>query len=202
MIPPQRFHLFRLFFLTLVLSACATQAPLRPPPGSAAWETHKATVSGLQRWQARGRIAVRTDEEGWSAGFDWKQVGMDYRIRLRGPFGQGAMELDGSEHGVWLKRAGQPAVFSNSPEVLLEQQSGWRLPVSGLDYWLRGLPDREGEASTQQDTEGRLASLQQHGWQVDYRNYRRYGDYSLPTRLYLQRGEVHVKLLIDEWDLQ
>ncbi len=202
MIPLKWFHLFRLFFLTFLLSACATQAPLRPPADAGAWKTHKAAVSALQRWQARGRIAVRTDEDGWSASFDWKQVDGDYRIRLRGPFGQGAMELDGSARGVWLKRAGQPAVFSTRPEILLEQQSGWRLPVAGLDYWLRGLPDREGEADSQLDAAGRLVSLQQHGWQVDYRNYRHYGNYALPTRLDLRRNGVRVRLLIDDWELQ
>ncbi|TCK19217.1 outer membrane lipoprotein LolB [Thiogranum longum] len=193
-------HLFRLYPL-LLLSACATQAPLHQPADSGSWEAHKASVAALRDWQVRGRLAVRTDEEGWSAAFDWKQDDDNYRIRLRGPFGQGAIELEGGDTGVWLKRAGRPAEFSTRPEILLEQQSGWRLPVAGLDYWLRGLPDREGDARTRLDAAGRLASLQQHGWQIEYRDYRDYGGYALPARLDLQRDGVHVKLLVDEWEL-
>ncbi len=195
-------RLCRLFFFTLLLSACATQAPLRPPADTLAWEAHLATVSALQNWQVRGRIAVRTDEEGWSAAFDWRQTGSDYRIRLRGPFGQGAMELEGGDRGVWLKRAGQPPVFSTHPEVLLEQQSGWRLPVAGLDDWLRGLPDRDGDVKLQPGAAGRLVSLQQHGWQVNYQSYRNYDGFALPTRLELQREGVRVKILVDDWALQ
>ncbi len=194
--------MFRLICLTLLLSACATQVPLRAPADAGAWEAHQQALSALRTWQARGRIAVRTDEDGGRAGFDWKQTGENYRIRLRGLFGQGAMELEGSEAGIWLKRAGQQAVFSTRPEQLLEQESGWRLPLAGLEYWLRGLPDRKGEAQPQLDADGHLVSLQQHGWQINYRRYQTVGNYTLPTRLELQRDGLHVKVIVDDWALQ
>ncbi len=176
--------------------------PLRAPADAGVWEVHQQALSALHTWQARGRIAVRTDEDGGRADFDWKQTDATYRIRLRGPFGQGAVELKGNEAGVWLKRAGRPAVFSTRPEQLLEQESGWRLPLVGLKYWLRGLPDRKGEAQTQLDADGYLASLQQHGWQITYRRYRTVGNYTLPTRLELQRDGLHVKVIVDDWALQ
>jgi outer membrane lipoprotein LolB len=194
-------RLFRILCLVLLLSACATQAPLRVPADAGVWKAHQEAVSALHDWQAYGRIAVRTDEDGWSAGFDWKQTGDDYLIRLRGPFGQGAMELEGNTHGVWLKRAGRPAVFSIHPERLLEQESGWRLPITGLEYWLRGLPDQGSDAQPQLDADGRLASLQQSGWQIDYRRYQDVGQYTLPTRLELQRDGLRVKVLVDNWEL-
>lgn len=176
--------------------------PLREPAKTGVWQAHQDALSTLLTWQARGRIAVRTDEDGGSASFDWKQAGEKYHIRLRGPFGQGAMELEGNEYGVWLKRAGQTAVFSTQPERLLERESGWRLPIAGLEYWLRGLPDRRGDARPQLNADGHLASLQQHGWQIDYRRYQEVGEYTLPTRLELQRDGLHVKVLVDRWELQ
>lgn len=187
--------------LVLLLSSCATQAPLVDSGDSEAWEARRQALLALETWQARGRIAVRTDSDGWSAGFDWRQASTDYRIRLRGPFGQGALELEGDGRGVWLKRAGQPAVFSVDPEALLQAESGWQLPVDGLDHWLRGLPDSSGNAISRLDAAGRLASLQQHGWQIDYSTYRNYGEYALPARLEMQRNGLRVKVIIDTWEL-
>ena len=124
----------------LVLSGCATRPPVSPADSEANWLAHQAALETLTHWRVQGRIAVRTDSEGWSANFDWKQQGEDYRIRVRGPFGQGAVELHGNGRGVWLKRADQPPVFALNPEALLEQETGWQLPVEGLSSWLRGLP--------------------------------------------------------------
>lgn len=185
----------------ILLSSCATQAPLVAPGDNEVWEARRQALSELETWQARGRIAVRTDSDGWSAGFDWRQVSTDYRIRLRGPFGQGALELEGNGHGVWLKRAGQPAVFSADPEALLQKESGWQLPLDGLDHWLRGLPDSNDNAVSRIDAAGRLASLQQHGWQIDYRTYRNYGEYILPARMEMQRNGLRVKVIVDAWEL-
>ena len=198
---PSLLRLFGVPGLILLLSACATQAPVVVPADGEAWKARRQALTALETWQARGRIAVRTDSDGWSAGFDWRQAGADYRIRLRGPFGQGALELEGDGRGVWMKRAGQPPVFSADPEVLLEQESGWRLPVAGLDHWLRGLADNRGDAISQLDATGRLAALHQHGWQIDYRSYRDYGEYTLPSRMELQRDGLRIKVLIDTWTL-
>jgi len=139
--------------------------------------------------------------EGWSASFDWRQRGGNYRIRLRGPFGQGAVELQGGQHGVWLKRADQSAVFAQNPEVLLQQQTGWQLPVSGLIAWLRGLPVSGGDPVIQWDTQGRLLHIGQNGWLIDYQSYLEKGDLSLPKKLRLKRDSVQVRFVVDDWQI-
>jgi len=198
---PPLLRLFGVPGLILLLSSCATQAPRPAPAGGENWKAHRQQLSALENWQARGRIAVQADDDGFSAGFDWTQTGRKYRIRLRGPFGQGALELEGDARGVWLRRSGQATVFATNPDVLLERESGWRLPVLGLNNWLRGLPDSRGEAVIQLDPAGRLASLRQRGWRIEYRKYRGYGEYALPTRLVMQRNGLRVKLLVDTWTL-
>ncbi len=186
----------------LLIAGCATQPPVSEPVSDAVWLMHRARLAALTDWQVRGRVAVRTEDEGWNAHFDWYQQGPEYRIRLRGPFGQGAVELHGDGRGVWLKRADQDPVFALDPEALLEQQTGWRLPVAGLGAWLRGLPVEGNEDGDYQwDAQGRLLQLTQNGWLIQYGRYREEAGLQLPDKLKLERNSVKVRFVIDSWQV-
>jgi len=185
----------------LLASGCATRPPAVAPEAESAWLEHRAALEALRDWQVQGRVALRTETEGWSASFDWQQRGDNYRIRLRGPFGQGAVELHGGQHGVWLKRADQPAVFAQNPDVLLHQQTGWHLPVKGLAAWLRGLPVADGDPVIQWDEQGRLLHIGQNGWLIDYQRYLEKGGLSLPKKLRLQRDSIQVRFVVDDWQI-
>jgi outer membrane lipoprotein LolB len=188
--------------LVLVLAGgCATRPPALVPEAEPAWLEHRAALEALRDWQVRGRVALRTEDEGWSANFDWQQRGENYRIRLRGPFGQGAVELRGGQHGVWLKRADQPAVFAYNPEALLQQQTGWQLPVTGLVAWLRGLPVSDDDLVIKWDKQGRLLHIGQNGWLIEYQRYLEMGDLSLPEKLRLTRDSIQVRLVVDDWQI-
>ncbi|HFD80194.1 MAG TPA: outer membrane lipoprotein LolB [Gammaproteobacteria bacterium] len=187
--------------LGALLGGCATAPTTVPPAPEATWQAHRAAVAALQHWQARGRIAVRAGEEGWNAAFDWQQRGDSYLVRLRGPFGQGGVELRGDPRGVWLRRNGHPPVFATDPETLLVQQTGWRLPLSGLGAWLKGMPERGQDRELQWDSGGRLLRLQQRGWHIDYQGYGRIDGVDLPRKLKLKRDSLEVRLVIDRWQV-
>ena len=57
------------------------------------------------------------------------------------------------------------------PILLLEQTLGLRLPVTGLRYWVRGLPAPGPTALLQTDAAGRLTRLEQNGWVIEYPSY-------------------------------
>jgi len=183
----------------LILSGCATRPAVSPVDAEASWLARQAILETLTDWRIQGRIAVRTASEGWSAHFDWKQRGEDYRIRVRGPFGQGGVELHGNGQGVWLKREDQPPVFALNPEELLERETGWQLPVAGLSSWLRGLPVPGGQPDIAWDTQGRLLKIEQNCWQISYSRYLVQGDLQLPEKMRLQHDSLQVKFIIDGW---
>lgn len=189
-----------LAMLVLLLNACATRPPAPESAPEGVWEQHRDSLRTLTDWQLAGRVAIRNAEEGWSANFDWWQTGQRYRIRLRGPFGQGAVELHGDAQGVWLKRKDQAPVYAHDADALLARETGWQLPVSGLGAWLRGLPDTTPPVtSLDWDSAGQLTQLQQSGWQIDYRRYRTVGERQLPDKLQLVRDGLRVKVVVDSW---
>ena len=194
--------LYLVLAASLLLGACATRPPVSVTPApESVWLQHRATLEDLTAWQVRGRVAVQRDDDGWNAGFDWQQRGDTYRIRLRGPFGQGGLELHGDRLGVWLKREDAAPVYARSVDRLLEDETGWRLPVQGLRDWLLGLPAAGQPSALDWDRQGRLRTLQQDGWSIDYRRYRDVGERQLPDRMQLVHDQVQVKVVVDHWQV-
>ncbi|WJW75947.1 lipoprotein insertase outer membrane protein LolB [Thiohalobacter sp. IOR34] len=185
-------RLFRaeLWLLALLLGGCS----LSPPQPVSAW-----SPPAWPAWQLEGRIALTAGEQGWHAGLLWRQDRERYRLRLSGPFGQGALLLEGDAGGVVLREANGREQRASDAEALLYRTTGWELPLAGLRYWVRAQVQPGLPFELQRDAMGRPLRLRQGGWRIDYRRYRRYGDGELPALIRLSTDGVSVRLVIDDW---
>jgi len=192
-------------FPALLLSACAT-APQRPSQDvlQQAWRDRQAQLARLDQWNLEGRVAVSTPTDGWQASLRWRQqADGHYAIRIIAPLGQGSVALDGGPDGVVMRTTEHPRpVTAADAETLLYDRLGWRVPVAGLRYWILGLPDPKLEApELELDNEGRLASLTQDGWQVEYRGYQQVGAYQLPGKIFMENNSLKLRMVIRTWSL-
>lgn len=193
-----------LIVLAAVLSACASlhqRETLDFGGDTAAWQAHRSAVQPVRSWTLQGKIGIRAPEESGSGTLTWVQQRDDYDIRISGPLGRGATRLQGNEQGVILDMAGQPPLRAASAEELLEQQTGWRLPVEHLLWWVRGLPAPDSASRLQLDQQSRLARLAQAGWTVEYSRYQEVYGLQLPQRLQLSANDILVTLVITQWNL-
>jgi len=191
---------FSMALVLALLTGCAV-SPTTSPEASKAWVARQSALQHLMQWNAAGRIGVVNGSEGWHAGFQWAQQGSDYRIDLIGPLGQGRVRVEGDEQAVRIQTADGQIQTAPNPDVLLEQAVGARLPVNGLRYWIRGLPEPGTAPAVQTDAEGRLIRLEQDGWIIEYLAYAYAAPLSLdlPERIMARRQELSVKLIIEEW---
>ena len=188
----------------VVLPGCELLELAQPESAPAATDReaanalHNRKLATLEAWSIDGRISVRLGEEAWHATILWQQIDQAYHIRMFGPFGSGAIQLDGSPHSVVLVQDGQ-ALHSQDPEQLFYERVGWRVPLNGLRYWAVGQPVPDRPVAIELDTAGRLASLQQDGWAVRYRSYVEAGGYSLPGKIFIDNQGLDIRLVIDRW---
>lgn len=192
-----------LLLSALTLSGCEL-LPLNDaelPPVSdkqLAWSRHQQQLKGLEAWTLNGRLSITHGEEAWHVSVKWQQIDTVYHINLFGPFGSGAVSLDGSLASVVLTQDGQ-RIESDDAEVLLKRQTGLQLPVNGLRYWAVGLAAPALPASQELDNQGRLQQLNQAGWRVRYRAYTQSGGFVLPGKVFLDNPELDVRMVIDNW---
>ncbi|HAT28284.1 MAG TPA: hypothetical protein DCS89_14800 [Gammaproteobacteria bacterium] len=89
-----------------------------------------------------------------------------------------------------------------SPEDLILQQLGYELPVSFLEYWIKGLPAPDLPADLTFNELNQLTNLYQLGWSVSYTDPRLYGIIFLPRRVELTRpqNDIRLRFIGLNWD--
>ncbi len=196
--------LFSLLLLTL--TACSTTSPPLLPPVAdrdATWQQRQTDLSAINHWLLNGRMAVLNDDEAWHLNMTWQRQSDNYLLDLSGPFGAGQARLSGSPAGVSLQDSDQNVFYADTPDQLLQQITGMRIPVQSLFYWIYGLPDKHSPVErVELDAYGRLAVLQQNGWQVTFKTYMQVRQHALPRKIVIQGFNLKVKIVIDNWDLQ
>lgn len=157
-----------LFLVLLLLSSCATTASFQPVHPKAS-----------QHWRAQGKISMREDAKAETASLDWQQNAQQYRIRIFGPLGLGAVELNGNPQGVELIDSRGQLHQAASAEMLSKQILGYSLPVQDLVYWLKGVKTKH-----------------YYGWTVQYLSYHQDG---MPKLMTASRSHIYLRIFIDKW---
>lgn len=182
--PLPAYKIFALFSITLLFSACVTQSPILD------------TADG-EGWRARGKFSFSSTETRESGNFDWRQNGDIYQVRLFGPLGFGAVQIEGDSQQVDIRSAKEQR-SSQDPDNLIYQMTGMHLPLSEIPSWLMGKPSSFHSEHTQFDSQGNLSQTFVHGWRINYEEYSH--DSGLPGRISAEQEGSSLTLIVLDWD--
>lgn len=184
--------------LVLFLNACAVQRGMELPD-LPDWESRQATLAAIDTWEFQGRIAVKARDEGFNGSLRWWQNGDLFLATVSGPFGAGAVKIEGDEQLVRITDPDGVVTEMEDAERELQQRYGWTIPVASLRYWALGIPDPLHPFTDEFNDEGQLRQLQQRDWQVSIDEYRDGGGQPMPRRLSASNPDTRVRLVIDRW---
>ncbi|MDH5435761.1 MAG: lipoprotein insertase outer membrane protein LolB [Gammaproteobacteria bacterium] len=191
-----------LFLIVLFISACST-LPVLPPVDDvdAVWQQHHQQLSKLGSWKMTGRIAVSNETDSWHATLQWIEQPDQYMINIIAPMGQGGAQIQGDSHHVILRSDEGKTFQASTAEELLARHTGWRVPLEGMRFWARGLPKPDGTNIQKLNASGQLAELTQSGWLIKFKRYQRVNNLALPGKVFMDSGELKVKIVIDSWEI-
>ena len=177
--------------LLAFLYACSNVAPRASE--NVAWDQQRELLEELGAWQLRGRVNVRYNDENHTPRIQWQQLDENYNIRLWGTFNAGNTRIIGRTGSVTMEHDGE-LFRANTPEDLILQQLGYELPVSYLEYWIRGLPAPDSNADMTFNELNQLSLMIQDGWTINYIDPRQYGELTLPRRVEVTRPQNDIRL--------
>lgn len=164
----------------LVLGACA-QLQTRIPPDV--------------QFDLAGRLAVRYGNEAFSGNLAWRHARNSDEMLITSSLGAGVARLVREGDAIVLSTAEPKEYRGSDAEALTEEVLGFRIPVAGLTDWVRGRPSGRTSARTEYGDDGRLRSLEQAGWKIDYLEYAG----RLPARMRLFYPGLELRLAISQW---
>lgn len=183
--------------LLLIYGCAAPKSALLPEIH--AWESRTLVLGGLDDWQFHGRIAVRSDIEGFNGKLRWTQDKNEFSATASGPLGAGAIRIEGDSASVVLTDKDGIRTTLEDAEMELHDRYGWTIPVASLRYWALGIPDPRVPADTVFDENGQLERLRQRGWSVIISSYAEGGGQLMPRVLTAENSDTRVRLVIDHW---
>lgn len=194
----------------LLLTGCAALPARAPDEVAHAWAARQQALAPVVNWELRGRIALRSRDEGLQASLHWIRDGVRHRIALVGPLGSGQVRLTQDAGGAELIDAEKKQYRGVTARDVLLRTTGWDVPLESLNWWVRGLPAPDAKIEQELDSDGRLKTLVQSGWEVEFLEYGRYGAHELPSKLFARRREdvpgiglnhvtLEVRVVIERW---
>ena len=151
-----------------------------------------------QAFDLLGRVLVTYSGGALTANLRWEHNAAEDQIWLMTPTGQTLAYIVNSREGATLTRADQKQYRAGSVEALTRQALGWALPLSLLQYWLKG-EAAPGPVSGVERAGERLIALTQNDWRVTF-TYHTEGDLSgRIRRLDLSDGPNEIRLVVDTW---
>jgi len=157
-------------------------------------------------WRYSAKVGLTTASLKEQASLVWHSIEQSNVVRLFGPLGVGAIKLDFDQYGAQLSDHNGVTHQGANAQSLLTKLTGWPLPIDALEEWLFARPLLEQPFSYQLDDSGRISSIRQFGWQINYQDYRQYDAHLLPRRVVAvkqftdpKQGKVTVKLVAKNW---
>ena len=191
-----------LAFIVVVLAGCRTLPPAAPVAGPTLvgldWPARRAALQGREQFDLNGRVAVAAGNEGFNGHLRWSQRGTLCTLDLEGPLGVGGVHVVSDGARLDLTNAAGQQLDSAAARDELLRRLGFEPPLEHLRYWVQGVPDPALPASETPDAVQRLSALEQDGWSITYLAYEDPPG-GLPRRLNLVRGDVRVRMVIDNW---
>ncbi len=187
--------------VVVALVGCASR-PTTPGP-DVDWGRRAESLLRLPGWQADGRIAVKSGDDGGQGNIMWRQRGDDVRIALRGPFGAGAWQIDWTGDGLVVTgKAGEVTTAyagDDAVERYLADQVGWSFPARSTRYWILGIADPAFASRSEFDVDGWLVQLEQNGWLVTYDRFTDVDGRWMPGKIVMRSENARVRLIVDRW---
>ncbi len=196
----------------VLLGGCTQYGTQSPQAGSvvsttvkqSAWKQRQAYIARRQNWNLNSKISLSYGDENYIFGLGWaQQPANKYTMKITNPLtGALVAKLSRQSGGVTLLSDNGRTYRDTDEERLLLKQSGVRIPVKGMQYWVRGITSPQYKVDQLiLDNLGRPQTLYQAGWKVSYSNYLNNSSQAMPRKVVLTRSKdkLYIKLIAKRW---
>lgn len=184
----------------LFLAACTSLPPAPGAPPLPRDAVKDFTLDGrfsLQLNRPDGSAEQAAGRLHWQHDHETGDRAANDQMQLATPLGSGLAELRFTPGAALLVTSDRRQLRGADPAALLQDATGYPLPVTRLPHWLLGRTSGADER-LHRDARQRPQHLESPPWRIDYRYPDEHPD-ALPQRLDISHPEIRLRLFIEQW---
>lgn len=166
---------------SVLLAACQSM------PAAKDWQQRPESRASFD---ASGRLAVKQNDKGSYANFDWSSNGSVQQLDVNTPLGNTVGQLCQDVQGVVAVASDGSRFEAATASELSERLMGFAIPVEALDVWAHGHWHERSPHTVRED--GRLL---QDGWVIE----RQVNEDGQPRLLLLESEQLSIRLLFSQY---
>jgi len=199
--------LFLWAFVTIFFSGCATTAQQPTPPETSGLSPevlhrqHLDQLATIESFSLKGRLGVikNTKPKSVSARLMWQHAAQKDNIDVYSPLSTKVANIINTPEQITYTDSKQ-TITAKDVESLTQKTLGFALPLASLTDWAVGQPSDDSLVEEMSwDAFGRITTLKQNGWHIQYKDYQNTEGYFLPKKVFLKTPGLSIKLVIDKW---
>lgn len=187
-----------------MLGGCGFPAAQGPGPTDGKADDYRQRLERLDvlaGWTLTGRAVVSGGgSESGQAHIRWQHAPGEDRLRASSPLGRTLLEIRRTTAGLEVRDKSGRRYTGLAARHQIQRRLGWEVTIDRLADWAVGRTG-DGTVPAGVDAEGRARQMTEGGWQVTYGEYARVGDLWLPRAFRVERGEVQLRIRVDDWQL-
>ncbi|WP_223669402.1 lipoprotein insertase outer membrane protein LolB [Kangiella shandongensis] len=197
----------------LALTACET-TPVKQETtvwDDPRWQKHYQLLKTFEQYQLKGRIGITHPEDSFSSNFLWQQRQQDnFTFRMYGAFGQTYLILKVGPNLSTLDTGDDEHYQGVDARNLLYGVSGWDIPVSLMQDWIKGLPTGINKSNLLINADGTLQQIKYLDYTVDFIRYdeaewerdNKTITLKMPDKIKIVQGQNKIILSVRSWDIE
>jgi outer membrane lipoprotein LolB len=199
--------LLALLLLLLTVTSCSVTNSKKTFPLIKQTQSERIlSLTALSTWQINGKIAFLDAGNRNSANLMW-QVNKDQNsqhLNLTSYLGINVLKLE-SNQGLHTLTLDNNTYQSDNLNNLIYSLTGLTLPTEALHFWLKGLAYQQTDTIIYNDLTGLpntlLSQHNQKKWQIKYQDYQQVNQFTLPTKITINQGDLVIKIVIKTWSV-
>lgn len=154
--------------------------------------------------ERQGRFSVQTQSvnkppDATQGSFVWRKLTSGWQLDLKTPLGATLARLTVTPSGATLEQPDAPTRRAESGQALLASILGAPVPLDALEDWIDGRVLDDGSVTDMvRDSDNRVVSFRQFGWQVAFDRYGELGPGRITVKGRQLDQDIDLRLVIEQ----
>lgn len=166
------------------------------------WQAHLAKLAQINGYQAKGQFGYISPEERFSSHFNWQyKTPTNFGLALSSNLSSKSLKLHRNNRGLTISDSEGNARSDRDIDSLMQEIIGMSFPIDQFAYWVKGLPEKDGDYIVNDKRQLSQFSYPINGtvWKASYVEYHEDRVPNLPKLIVLENGAQTLKIRIDNW---